>query len=482
MSALEQITGAVASALWGRPLVAALLGTHVFLTFRLRGVQRYIGKAIRLSVRREKGVEGGVSPFSALMTSLAATIGTGNVVGVATAVAAGGPGAVLWMWISGLFGMATKYAEALLSVKYRVRRADGSFAGGPMVVMERALHLRPLGCVFAFFTAAAALGVGGMVQSNSAAGLLDRSLHIPPLICGLALAGLGGCVIIGGIGSIARVCRPLIPAAGGLFVAANLFILLAGWQQIPRTLLLIGTSAFTGQAAVGGFTGAMAKDAVRYGIARGLFSNEAGLGSSPIVDAAARCGDPARQALVSSSGVFWDTVVMAALTGVMIVNTGLWRTGGDGGELIGRVFGLIPAVGPALLGVSLFLFAFATIIGWSYYAESAVRYLFGERAVRPYQLLYLILTALAPVLPMTLVWNLSDIANAMMALPNLFSLLLLNGTVREETRRSLWSGRLFRAEGLTKSKNPPGTTAGGTGKQTVRVRSSQAPARQQSDR
>ena len=457
MSMLEQLIGTLAAALWGRPLIVALLGTHVFLTLRLRGVQRYIGKAIRLSVTKEKGVPGDVSPFSALMTSLAATIGTGNVIGVATAVAAGGPGAVFWMWLSGIFGMATKYTEALLSVKYRVRQPDGRMAGGPMVVMERGLHARPLGRIFAFFTAVAAFGVGGMVQSHSAADLLARTFRVPPLRCGGTLALLAAFVILGGIGSIARVCNLLIPAAGTLFILSNLILLFLDWRSLPHTLALIFTSAFTGQAAAGGFAGAAAKDALRFGISRGLFSNESGLGSSPIVDAAARCGNPVRQALISSSGTFWDTVVMAALTGVMIVNSGKWLGGGDGGALTGAVFGAIPVAGPAVLALSLFIFAFATIIGWSYYAERAVDYLFGPRAVRPYKALYLFLTACAPVLPLGIVWNLSDIANAMMALPNLITIVMLSGEAAAETRKYLWSGRLFREEGLTgrEKRRPP---------------------------
>ena len=452
MPVLEQVLGTLAAALWGRPLIAALLGTHVFLTLRLHGVQRYIGKAVRLSVTKEKGMPGDVSPFSALMTALAATIGTGNVIGVATAVAAGGPGAVFWMWLSGIFGMATKYTEALLSVKYRVRQPDGSMAGGPMVVMERGLHARPLGLVFAFFTAIAAFGVGGMVQSHSAAGLLADTFRVPPLVCGGTLALLAAFVILGGIGSIARVCNLIIPAAGTLFILSNLVILLMDWRNLPHTLALIFTSAFTGQAAAGGFAGAAAKDALRFGIARGLFSNESGLGSSPIVDAAARCGNPVRQALVSCSGTFWDTVVMAALTGVMIVNSGKWLSGGNGGALTGAVFSAIPHIGPAVLAISLYVFAFATIIGWSYYAERAVSYLLGPRAVRPYKALYLLLTACAPALPLGMVWNLSDIANAMMALPNLITLVMLSGEAVRETRKYLWNGRLFREEGLLRGK------------------------------
>jgi len=380
------------------------------------------------------------------MTALAATIGTGNVVGVATAVAAGGPGAVLWMWLSGIFGMATKYTEALLSVKYRVKMPDGTMAGGPMYVMERGLHSRWLGLVFAFFTAVAAIGIGGMVQSNSVAVMFYNTFRIPPVLSGAAAAILTGCVIIGGIKNIAKVCNLVIPVAGILFILSNIVILCMNWSNIPHTLVLILTSAFTGQAAVGGFAGAAAKEAVRFGVARGLFSNESGLGSSPIVDAAARCRNPVRQALVSYTGTFWDTVVLAALTGVMVVNSGMWQSGLDGGALTGAVFSAIPAVGPVILAVSLFIFAVATCIGWSYYAQKAVEYLIGPKAVGPYKTLYVLMIFMGSVVSMGAVWSFSDIANAMMAVPNLVTLLLLSGTAVEETRRQLWSGRLFEEE------------------------------------
>jgi AGCS family alanine or glycine:cation symporter len=444
--AVEGFLGVLAAALWGRPLIIALLGTHVFLTFRLHGIQRYIPRALKLSVTKEKGAAGDVSPFAALMTALAATIGTGNIVGVATAVVAGGPGAVFWMWLSGIFGMSTKYTEALLSVKYRVKMPDGSMAGGPMYVMERGLHSRWLGLVFAFFTALAALGIGGMVQSNSIAVMFHKTFSIPPVICGAVVALLTGCVILGGIKSIARVCNTIIPIAGILFILSNVVILLLGWRSIPHTIVLIFTSAFTGSAAVGGFAGAAAKDAIRFGVARGLFSNESGLGSSSIVDAAAQCKNPVRQALVSYTGTFWDTVVLAALTGIMIVNSGLWVGGRDGGALTNEVFSAIPVIGPVLLAAALFTFAVATCIGWSYYAQKAVEYLFGPRAVGPYKALYVLLIFLGAVFSIDIVWSFSDIANAMMAIPNLISVLLLSGTAVRETRKYLWSGRLFEDE------------------------------------
>lgn len=441
MPVLETIFTSLAAALWGQPLLIALFGTHVFLTFRLRGIQRYIGKAIRFSVTKEKGAKGDVSPFAALTTSLAATLGTGNIVGVATAVAAGGPGSVFWMWLSGVFGMATKYTEALLSVKFRIRKGS-TMAGGPMYVMEHGLHCKPLGQVFALFTAIAALGVGASVQSNSIAVLFKQTLGTPPILSGVAVALLTGFVILGGIHSISKVCNFLIPAAGALYIFSNILILCIGWRGIPHTILLIAHDAFSGHAAIGGFAGATAKDAVRFGISRGLFSNEAGLGSSPIVDAAAQCKNPVRQAFVSSTGVFWDTVVLAALTGIMLVNSGLWTLGLDGGALTNAVFHSIPVIGPVILSISLFTFAFATCIGWSYYAEKAVEYLFGSRAIRPYQWFYIAVIFFGGIITVKIAWTFSDVANALMAIPNLACILALNGIAVRETRREMRHGIL----------------------------------------
>jgi AGCS family alanine or glycine:cation symporter len=432
---VEELIGSLAAAVWGVPLIVVLLGTHVFMTFRLRGIQRHVFRAVRLSVKKEKGASGDVSPFSALMTALAATIGTGNIVGVAAAVAVGGPGAVFWMWISGIFGMSTKYAESLLSVKYRVK-INGQMAGGPMYVMERGLKMRGLGCLFAFFTAMAAFGIGSMVQANSISSVFSSVFHFPPVVTGAVVALLAGLVILGGIKSIARVCNFIIPAAGIIFIVCNVVILLLGSATIPQSISLIFTSAFTGQAAVGGFVGAAARQALRLGISRGLFSNEAGLGSEPIVAAAAQTKSPVRQALVSLTGTFWDTVVLAALTGIMIVNSGVWKSGESGGMLTARVFDMLPA-GRILLAICLFTFAFATCIGWSYYAEKAVEYLFGHRFVKPYKAIYVLLIFVGAIFSLNIVWSFSDIANALMAVPNLFTVLMLNGEVVRETKRHL---------------------------------------------
>lgn len=432
---MEEFLARTACAIWGAPLLLLLLGTHIFMTFRLRGIQRHVFKAIKFSVTREKGASGDVSPFSALMTALASTIGTGNIIGVATAVAAGGPGAVFWMWISGILGMATKYAESLLSVKYRVKNRAGEMSGGPMYVIERGLHMKWTARLFALFTCVAAAGIGSMVQANSISTVFTTAFGIPSALTGAVVSILTAFVIIGGIKSIARVCNFIIPAAGAVFIISNVVILFIGRATIPDTILLIVKSAFTGQAAVGGFAGAAAAKALRLGVSRGLFSNEAGLGSEPIVAAAARTNDPVRQALISMTGTFWDTVVLAALTGIMIVNSGMWKYGESGGNLTSLIFGTLP-LGKETLAFCLFIFAFATCIGWSYYAEKSVEYLFGKKYIKSYKTIYIILIFIGAVFSLNAVWNFSDIANALMAVPNIFSVLILSREVADETKNA----------------------------------------------
>ena len=435
---LEQLSGWV----WGPPLLILLFGTHLFLTFRLRFVQRYLFRAIRISLSRDREGAGDISQFGALTTALAATIGTGNIVGVATAVAAGGPGAVLWMWLTGVFGISTKYAEAVLAVKYRVRDEGGMMSGGPMYALERGLGMRWLGLVFAGLTAIAAFGIGNMVQANSIASLASESLHVSPVLTGVVLTVLTAIVILGGIRSIARVCEKLVPFMAIFYVLGCLVLLVLGWKTLGETIRTILTSAFTGQAAVGGFVGAGMKEAIRFGIARGLFSNESGLGSAPIVAAAAQTKNPVRQALVSSTGTFWDTVVVCAMTGLVVVNSGDWTQGLKGAALTHAAFAEIPVVGPAVLTVGLLTFVFSTILGWCYYGEKAVEYLIGYRAVRPYRLLWVGAVFVGSVLQLPAVWAFADIANGMMAVPNLVSLLLLSGVVVGETKKYLWDGNL----------------------------------------
>jgi AGCS family alanine or glycine:cation symporter len=442
MEVLENVLTQISDLLWGYPLIILLFGTHLFLTFRLRFIQRFIGKAIKISLRRDKEGKGDISQFGALTTALAATIGTGNIVGVSTAVAAGGPGAVLWMWLTGVFGIATKYSEALLSVKYRVKMPDGSMAGGPMYVLEHGLKKKWLAVLFAAFTSVTAFGIGNMVQANSISVLVNESFQIPMWVTGLILTVLTAVVILGGIKSIARVCEGLVPFMAITYVLGCSIILGMNLQGIPDTVSIIFNSAFTGQAAIGGFLGAGMKEAIRFGIARGLFSNESGLGSAPIVAAAAQTKNPVRQALVSSTGTFWDTVIVCAMTGLVVVNSGEWMKGLSGAALTKQAFGDFHIVGPIVLTLGLLTFVFSTILGWSYYGEKAAEYLFGNKVVKPYRYLWVMFVMIGSVLSLNMVWTFADITNALMALPNLVSLIFLSGVIVNETKKYLWSGKL----------------------------------------
>src|SRR3989338_2755975 len=441
LQTLEFWLGEISNWVWGPPLLILLVGTHIFLTFRLRIIQRYLFKAIKISFSREKEGEGDISQFGALTTALAATIGTGNIVGVATAVAAGGPGAVLWMWLTGVFGIATKYSEAVLAVKYRVRKEDGTMAGGPMYALEHGLKMKWLGILFAVFTAIAAFGIGNMVQANSVSNLLFETLQIPHWISRIVITVLTAIVILGGIKSIARACEFLVPFMAIFYIVGCVVLLILKYETIPDSIRLILSSAFSGHAAIGGFVGATIKEAMRFGIARGLFSNESGLGSAPIVAAAAQTKNPVRQALVSSTGTFWDTVVVCAMTGLVVVAAGDWSTGLKGAALTKAAFAHIPVVGPIVLTVGLLTFVFSTILGWSYYGEKAAEYLFGARAIFPYRLLWVAAVMIGSVATLPAVWSFADIANGLMAIPNLISLIALNGVLVHTTRRYLWEKR-----------------------------------------
>ncbi len=434
MENLNALLEKAGAAVWGAPLIVLLFGTHLFLTFRLGFVQRHLLKGIKLSLSRKPEGQGDISHFGALATALAATIGTGNIVGVATAVAAGGPGAVLWMWLTGVFGIATKYAEALLAVKYRVVTPKGEMAGGPMYVLERGLNARWLGLVFAFFTAVAAFGIGNMVQANSISQMLLESFSLPVWASGAVMTALTAVVILGGIKSIARACEWLVPFMAAFYVLGCLAILAVNFDRLPGAAALIISSAFNGHAAVGGFLGAGAREAMRFGIARGLFSNESGLGSAPIVAAAAQTTNPVRQALVSSTGTFWDTVVVCLLTGLVIVSSGDWQSGLKGAALTKSAFSHIPYIGHAVLSLGLLTFVFSTILGWEYYGEKAAEYLLGGRAVKPYRWLWVAAVMAGSVAALPAVWNFADIFNGLMAVPNLVSLLLLAGVAAAETR------------------------------------------------
>ncbi len=426
-------------------MIILLLGTHIYLTIRLRFPQRKVFTAIRLSVKRDKGATGDVSQFGALATALAATIGTGNIIGVATAIALGGPGAVLWCWLTGVFGMATKYAEGLLAIKYREKTSDGRMLGGPMYALEKGLGWKWMAVLFAVFTALASFGIGNTVQANAIATIADETYNISPYLTGGVVCALTALVVLGGVKSIARVCGMLVPFMAFFYVAGCVYILIVNSQYVWPAIQLICESAFRPEAAGGGFVGATVMMAARFGIARGLFSNESGLGSAPIVAAAAQTRNPVRQALVSSTGTFWDTVVICALTGIVVVSSIIAYPDisyDNGATLTKMAFSKIPYVGAPLLSFGLLTFAFSTILGWSYYGERAVEYLKGRRWMLTYRVLYIMAVFAGSIINLTVVWNFADCMNALMAIPNLLALLFLSKILVDETRKYLWSGRL----------------------------------------
>jgi AGCS family alanine or glycine:cation symporter len=431
--------------LWGPWLLVLLVGTHLYLTFRLGVIQRYIWPAIRLTFKPERKAEGDVSPFGALTTALAATVGAGNIVGVAVAVTAGGPGAIFWMWLTGIFGIATKYAEALLSVQFRVKNERGEMSGGPMYVLERGLGMKWLGVLFALFTVVAAFGIGNMFQAKAVTAsvieLFPAGTNETPIriTCGLVMAAATGLVLIGGIKWIARFCEVLVPFMIMAYLAGCGIILAMFWDKIPGAIALIITDAFTGQAVAGGALGAV----LAAGVKRGLFSNESGLGSAPIAAAAARTKNPAQQALVSMTGTFWDTVVVCLVTGLVLVVTGAWNSGAQGAAMTNHAFGTIPNIGAPVLTLGLITFVFSTLIGWSYYGEKAMEYLGGLRWVPAYRWLWVVAIFLGATFPSTVVINFSDSANALMAIPNLISLLLLSGLLARESKKWLAEKETF---------------------------------------
>lgn len=457
MESLQYWLGRASVVVWGLPTIVLLLGTGVYLTLILKGVQfRKLGPALRLALvkRKEEGAEGDITHYQALMTALAATVGVGNIAGVATAIAAGGPGALFWMWITALFGMATKYSEALLGVHYREVDARGDMAGGPMYYLSRGIGGRVgrlLAGTFAVFAALAAFGIGCMVQSNSVADALQSSFAVPPLLTAVAIAALAGLVILGGIRSIGRVAGTFVPVMVLFYLAGGMIVLLTDWRSLDDIAALVFRDAFTGSAAVGGFVGASVREAVRMGFARGIFSNESGLGTGGIAAAAARTRTAPAQALVSMTQTFIDTIVVCTITGFTIIGSGAYTrldpaTGlaYTGAPLTMAAFrgGLPGEVGGYIVAIGLSFFAFSTILGWAYYGERAVEYLFGLRATRPYRMLFVLAAFTgAAVLQvghsagLELVWTFSDVFNGAMAFPNLVGLLLLSGVVARETRR-----------------------------------------------
>lgn len=444
MEKFSQLVTWVDGKVWGWGMILLLLGTHLFMTVRTGFIQRKtITKGIKLSVSKEPDADGEVSQFGALATALASTIGTGNIIGVGTAVALGGPGAVLWCWLTGVFGIATKYSESLIAVKYRVKTEDGRMQGGAMYALERGLHMRWLGLIFAVFAGFASFGIGCATQVNAIATVCSENLHINKAVVGIIVGVLTAVVIFGGIKSIARVCERLVPFMALFYVLGCIVILGINYDYIIPAITTICRLAFQPGAAAGGLIGSGIMLAMRYGVARGLFSNESGMGSAPIAAAAAQTRNPVRQALVSSTGTFWDTVVVCLMTGLVLVSTIMKNPAinaneiTDGGVLTSLAFDQIPIIGPLILVVGIISFAFSTILGWAYYGERCVEYFAGKKGLIPYRVLYIAVAVIAPVVALDVVWDIADILNALMAIPNLIAVLLLSPVIVKETKKYL---------------------------------------------
>lgn len=439
METLDMIVGKINAFAWGPPMLILLVGTGFWLTLNLRGLQfTKLGHALYLALvkRKEDSDEpGDITHFQALMTALAATVGTGNIAGVATAIAIGGPGALFWMWITGLVGMATKYAEAILAVKYREVDENGEMCGGPMYYISKGLNMPWLGTVFAVFAAIAAFGIGNMVQSNSVADAVEATFHIPFWVTGVVLMGLSAIVILGGIKSIAKVTSLLVPVMIFFYVVAALYIIFSNIGEVPAALMFIVKQAFNPTAAVGGFAGATIMMAIRFGVARGVFSNESGLGSAPIAAAAAQTKSPTAQALVSMTQTFIDTIIVCTMTGLVLILTGAWSNGETGAELTTTAFNLGMPGGGYIVTIGIVLFAYSTILGWCYYGEKSIEYLFGVKSILPYRVVFILFIGVGAVAKLSLVWNISDTLNGLMAIPNLIGLIMLTPVVVAETKK-----------------------------------------------
>jgi AGCS family alanine or glycine:cation symporter len=415
-----------------------LVGTGFYLTVVLNGLQfRKLGYSLWLALvkRKDDGDEpGDITHFQALMTALSATVGTGNIAGVATAIAAGGPGALFWMWITGLVGMATKYGEAVLAVQYRVKDHLGTMSGGPMYYIANGLGWKWLGFVFAVFASIAAFGIGNMVQSNSVADAVNATFHVPMYVTGIVLMILTALVILGGIKSIGKVTGTVVPVMIIFYMAGALLVLVLNIGAIPKAIALVIQEAFTPTAASGGFAGASVMLAIRMGVARGIFSNESGLGSAPIAAAAAQTKHPVSQALVSMTQTFIDTIIVCTMTGLVLILTGAWDSGKTGAELTTFAFQSGFAGGKYIVTIGLMLFAYSTILGWCYYGEKSIEYIFGDKAVKPYRYAFIRFVGVGAVAKLDFVWSLSDTFNGLMAIPNLIGLLALSPVIVKETR------------------------------------------------
>ena len=445
METFSSIVTAIDNWIWGLPMIVMLMGTHLFMTVRTGFIQRKTFTGIRLSVTKDPDSPGDVSQFQALTTALASTIGTGNIVGVGTAVFLGGPGAVLWCWLTGVFGIATKYAESLIAVKYRVQTKDGRMQGGAMYALERGLNMKWLGVLFALLAMLASFGIGCGTQINAISEIIQGNspIYIPPLAIGIVFAAITAVVIIGGIKSIATVCEKLVPFMAAFYVIGCLVILGINYDFIIPAVQAIVTLAFKPGAVAGGLVGGGIRLAMQYGVARGLFSNESGMGSAPLVASAAQTRNPVRQALVSATGTFWDTVVVCLMTGLVLVTTIMKNPGinmnmfEDGSQMTTAAFSQIPVLGPLILVIGIITFAYSTILGWSYYGERCCEYLFGKKGMLPYKILFIAVIVIGPVLSLDLVWTIANILNALMAVPNLIAVLLLSGVIARETRHYL---------------------------------------------
>ncbi len=437
---LKAILDGASSFIWGVPTLILLVGVGIYLTFLLKGLQfRKLGHSLWLGLikRKEEGAPGDISHFQALMTALAATVGTGNIAGVATAISIGGPGALFWMWITGLFGMATKYAEAILAVKYRVTDENGQMSGGPMYYITKGLNMKWLGVLFAAFASIAAFGIGNMVQSNSIADAVHHTFNVPVEISGIIMTVATGLVILGGIKSIGKVTQVLVPVMIVFYLAAALFVVIIHFGAIPAVIKYVLVEAFTPTAASGGFAGAAVLTTIRMGVARGVFSNESGLGSAPIAAAAAQTKNPVSQALVSMTQTFIDTIVICSLTGFAILVSGVWNNGDTGVPLTATAFttALPGNWGGVVVSTGIILFAYSTILGWSYYGEKSLEFLLGPKSIIPYRALFTIAVFIGAVAKLDLVWTFADIMNGLMAIPNLIGLIFLSGVVASETKK-----------------------------------------------
>lgn len=471
MELLNQIATAVDDFLWGVPMIIILLGTHIFMTVRTKFMQRKTLTAIKLSVTKDPETDGDISPFQALTTALASTIGTGNIIGVGTAIALGGAGAVLWCWLTGVFGIATKYAESLIAVKYRVKAEDGKMQGGAMYAIERGIHpkiggrkrsMKWLAVLFALFAALASFGIGCSVQTNAISNVMNNTFNsdgtlqiqlfgydisLVSLIAGLVVAVCVALVIFGGIKSISTVCEKLVPFMAILYVVGCIVILFFNADVLWESVCVIVKSAFSLKALGGGLMGTGIMMAARFGVARGLFSNESGMGSAPIVASAAQSRNPVRQAMISATGTFWDTVVVCLMTGLVIVsscikNPAIDAGTVDGDKLTSAAFAQIPIIGTPILVVGIVLFAFSTILGWSYYGERCIEYLFGKKGIMPYKVIFVLILIIAPITALDFVWTLADIFNGLMAIPNVIAIIALSPVIAKETNYYMYGNRL----------------------------------------